>query len=294
MSKRMKSSLSSHHLQRLLRWTARFLLIAGVVALGSAGIILIRAQLYQSYQAYSLRQALLDRPASIAGFLTHWFDRHTIGSPSLQRKANPSTAKEGTDRRHSSVRENSPAQPGQRASSHPIVEGSPIGLLEIPRLGVSVILLEGTDDETLRFGVGHIKQTALPGETGNVGVAGHRDTFFRALRNTRKGDEIRIMTLKGYFEYRVQSMEIVNPRDTWVLNASSSPSLTLVTCYPFYFIGSAPKRFIVQSVQTEAYGQDISMRWRTGICRYLQLGYDQEISRFKAQPVNAAEWRTSR
>jgi sortase A len=251
-SKSIKTPLSSQHLQHLLRWTERFLLVAGIVTLGSAGLILIRAQFYQSYQAYSLHQALLDRPASIAGFLTQWFNRHTNGSPRLQRKANPPTAKEGPDRRHSSVRANGPSQSGQRASPHPIVEGSPIGLLEIPRLGLSVIILEGTDDQTLRLGVGHIKHTPLPGETGNVGIGGHRDTFFRALRNIREGDEIRITTLEGCFEYRVQSTEIVNPRDTWVLNASSGPSLTLVTCYPFYFIGSAPKRFVVQSVQTAA------------------------------------------
>jgi sortase A len=86
-----------------------------------------------------------------------------------------------------------------------------------------------------------------------VAIAGHRDTFFRPLRDIRKDDVIQITTLYGSFRYSVQSTEVVNPQDTWVLNTSSRPSLTLVTCYPFYFVGAAPKRFVVHSVQTGAF-----------------------------------------
>jgi LPXTG-site transpeptidase (sortase) family protein len=109
------------------------------------------------------------------------------------------------------------------------------------------MVLEGDDPRTLARGVGHIPGTALPGWSGNVGFAGHRDTFFRALQNIRLGDDILVTTLQGCYRYRVVSSEIVSPDETRVLDASAVPSLTLVTCYPFYFIGSAPKRFVVHA-----------------------------------------------
>ena len=124
---------------------------------------------------------------------------------------------------------------------------SAIGRLEIPRLGVSAIIREGTDAGTLRLAVGHIRGTASPGEGGNVGLAGHRDTFFRRLREIRSGDEVRLTTLDGRFSYRVTSTSIVLPDDSHVLQDTPAPSLTLVTCYPFYFVGPAPRRFIVRA-----------------------------------------------
>jgi sortase A len=113
------------------------------------------------------------------------------------------------------------------------------------------MVLEGDSAHTLTRGVGHIPGTALPGESGNVGLAGHRDTFFRALRNIRDGDEVVVTTLQGCYRYRVVSSEIVSPNETRVLYASAIPSVTLVTCYPFYFVGSAPKRFIVHANRVE-------------------------------------------
>lgn len=109
------------------------------------------------------------------------------------------------------------------------------------------MILEGTDDRTLRRAVGHIPGTPLPGQPGNVAIAGHRDTFFRALRNVRKDDEITLMTLEGSYRYRVDSISVVGPEDTQVLDNSGSDILTLVTCYPFYFVGPAPRRFIVRA-----------------------------------------------
>ena len=109
------------------------------------------------------------------------------------------------------------------------------------------MVLEGDDAQTLARGVGHIPGTALPGWSGNVGLAGHRDTFFRALRHISLGDDILVTTLQGCYRYRVVSSEIVSPDETRVLDGSAVPSLTLVTCYPFHFIGSAPKRFIVHA-----------------------------------------------
>lgn len=109
------------------------------------------------------------------------------------------------------------------------------------------MVLEGDGAQTLTRGVGHIPGTALPGDSGNVGLAGHRDTFFRRLKNIHPGDDISVTTVQGCYRYRVVSSEIVSPDETQVLDASAVPSVTLVTCYPFHFIGSAPKRFIVRA-----------------------------------------------
>ena len=126
-------------------------------------------------------------------------------------------------------------------------QGSTLGRIEIPRLGVSAIIRAGSDARTLRLAVGYIPGTALPGEKGNVGLAGHRDTFFRKLRDINPDDEIRVTTKDGVFRYFVQRTNIVQPKDVWVLDPTAYPALTLVTCYPFSYIGSAPQRFIVRA-----------------------------------------------
>jgi sortase A len=233
-----------------VKWAQRFLLVVGIAALGFAGATLLQERIYQSYQTYALRQALRDRPASLTGFLTQWFNRPANELPTSAATAKTAPAKGSPHGNSSSNRENSTARPGSRVPAHPVEKGSPIGLLEIPRLRLSVVVLEGTDDRTLRLGAGHIEHTALPGEAGNLGIAGHRDTFFRALKDIRKDDAVQITTPEGRFEYRVQSTQILTPKDTWVLRPSSSASLTLVTCYPFYFVGPAPERFIVRATQT--------------------------------------------
>jgi sortase A len=122
-----------------------------------------------------------------------------------------------------------------------------VGRIEIPRLRLSAMIVEGTTGRALRRGVGHIEPTAFPGERGNVGLAGHRDTFFRKLRHVAKGDSIRIATPDGTFAYRVESLLIVDPDRSDLLNATPAPVLTLVTCYPFDWIGPAPRRFVVRA-----------------------------------------------
>jgi len=124
-----------------------------------------------------------------------------------------------------------------------------LGRMDIPRLGVSVIVAEGTDDRTLQRAGGHIAGTAFPGQQGNVGIAGHRDTLFRPLRNIRQNDVITVTTLAGAYRYRVTSTEIVSPADVTVLESDGHEVLTLVTCYPFYFVGPAPDRFIVRAAR---------------------------------------------
>jgi sortase A len=134
----------------------------------------------------------------------------------------------------------------QDVSVHSSTEKT-LGEIELTRIGVAAMILEGTDARTLRRAVGHIPGTAFPGQSGNVAIAGHRDTFFRALRNVRLDDEITLTTLDGSYRYRVDSIKVVGPEDTKVLDYSSEDILTLVTCYPFYFVGPAPRRFIVRA-----------------------------------------------
>jgi sortase A len=129
----------------------------------------------------------------------------------------------------------------------PVARGGLIGRIEIPRLGLSVIVMEGTGTATLRRAVGHIAGTALPGQSGNVAISGHRDTFFRPLRNIRENDVVTIATPFGEYRYRVVSTAIVSPSDVAVLQSGATQTLTLVTCYPFYFVGAAPRRFIVRA-----------------------------------------------
>jgi sortase A len=143
------------------------------------------------------------------------------------------------------VRTATPRRPGELVA--PPQTGSTIGRLEVPRLGVTVIAREGADARTLRRAVGHIPSTALPGEKGNAAFAGHRDTFFRKLKDVRAGDEIVVTTAAGRHQYVVSDTRIVFPTDVSVLDPTPQPTLTLVTCYPFNYIGAAPKRFIVRA-----------------------------------------------
>jgi sortase A len=127
----------------------------------------------------------------------------------------------------------------------------PLAILRIQKIGVEVAVLAGTDEFALNRGVGHIEDTALPGTDGNSGIAGHRDGFFRGLQDIAAGDGMELETLDGREMYRVERTWIVKPEDVWVLDPTSARSVTLVTCYPFYFIGSAPERFIVRAVRVE-------------------------------------------
>jgi sortase A len=122
-----------------------------------------------------------------------------------------------------------------------------VGMIEIPAVGLATRVLEGSDARILGLAVGHIPGTALPGPSGNIGLAGHRDTYFRSLRRIKVGDEIRLTTVAGTFKYRVVSLRVVLPNAIEVLNDTQQPTLTLVTCYPFDFIGTAPQRLIVHA-----------------------------------------------
>lgn len=184
-------------------------LIAGFLATGYTGFSYAARYLYQAYET-----RVFDRARALQ--LTNSLTPHYSGKGSQAR----------------------------------VRAGSLVGKIEIHRLGISAIVKEGVDGRTLGLAVGHIPSTALPGETGNIGVAAHRDTLFRNLKDVRQNDEITLTTMAGTYEYRVVSFRVVNPADVSVLSASSDEKiLTLVTCYPFYFVGDAPKRFVVRAVQ---------------------------------------------
>ena len=122
------------------------------------------------------------------------------------------------------------------------------GVLRIERLGLEVPVFASTSERDLNRGVGLIEGTAAPGEGGNVGIAGHRDGFFRVLKDIRAGDAIDVETLHGSTRYLVEEIFVVMPEDTYVLDSTPTPSVTLVTCFPFYLVGHAPERLIVRGV----------------------------------------------
>ena len=135
--------------------------------------------------------------------------------------------------------------------SYPACPGC-VGRLEMPRLRLSTIVLEGSDSRILRRGVGRLQETADPGDPGNVVLGGHRDTFFRPLRAVRAGDRVTLVTPGGGYRYVVEWTAVVDPADNAPLKATPDRSLTLVTCYPFHYIGPAPQRFIVRARQVAA------------------------------------------
>jgi sortase A len=147
------------------------------------------------------------------------------------------------------------------ANDVPIVEphfpriGEPIGEIEIPRLALKAVILQGDSSQVLRRGVGHLPGTPMPGEWGNVALAGHRDSFFLPLRQVRPGDIINLRTLGDQFQYRVESTRVVSPTDVEVLAPTDERELTLITCFPFNYVGAAPDRFIVRAVQVSGAGQ---------------------------------------
>jgi len=143
-------------------------------------------------------------------------------------------------------------QRGPAVSVAPVaVEGAAIGEIQIPRLGLAAIVVQGDAANILQRAVGHLAESALPGESGNVVLAGHRDTFFRPLKRIRVGDTIRLRTVKGDFEYEVESTAVVSPDAIEVLQPTGGRTLTLITCFPFGFVGPAPNRFIVRAREIE-------------------------------------------
>jgi sortase A len=142
------------------------------------------------------------------------------------------------------------------SEAHLLAVGDVIGEIQVPRVGLSAIVVQGDSPANLRRAVGHLSKSALPGEWGNVALAAHRDTFFRPLRDIQVGDEIRFKTPKRSFQYVVESIEVVAPRDVRVLEPSSGHELTFITCFPFHYVGPAPKRFVVHAREVDRITRD--------------------------------------
>lgn len=141
-------------------------------------------------------------------------------------------------------------RPAPLAEPHLLTLGEVVGEIEIPNLALKAVVVEGDSPAVLRRAVGHLPATAMPGEWGNVALAGHRDTFFRSLRGVRPGDLITLRSLRGErFQYRVESTRVVSPKEIGVLKPAYDRQLTLITCFPFDYVGAAPNRFIVRAVE---------------------------------------------
>jgi sortase A len=140
-----------------------------------------------------------------------------------------------------------PGEGGAKTSAPAPRAGMLIGRLDAPSVKMSTTVLEGSDDGTLSRGAGHIEDTPFPGEAGNIGIAGHRDTVFRPLKNVKVGDPLELTTTDRLYRYRISKTIIVGPNDVYVLDPTATPTMTLVTCYPFEYVGHAPRRFIVQA-----------------------------------------------
>ena len=199
---------------KFLRFVERLLFVTGIVALGWYATVQMYASREQAALSRELAAQLVGRDAG-RDF----------------RLATPGDA------------EASPYTTGMRKAS----VGAAVAKIEVPRIRLSTIAREGLDARTLRVAAGHVPGTALPGEIGNSAFAAHRDTFFRPLKNVREGDDVVVTTPTGAHRYVVTGIDIVQPEDVEVLAATSEPTLTLVTCYPFNYIGSAPQRFIVRA-----------------------------------------------
>jgi len=220
---------------RVLRFLEGFLAGIGLGCLGWYLYVQAESALYQAFETRELDEILATAPppapeASVS----------TPGAAGTTGRA-PATTPPAATARAAPV----PVTP-TRPRPEP-ANGTTLGRLEIPRLGVSAIVRAGSDARTLRLAIGHIGGTALPGETGNIGLAAHRDTFFRRLGEIRAKDLVRLVTRDGTFTYHVQGTRVVEPRDTWVIGPTTESVLTLITCYPFRYVGSAPQRFIVRA-----------------------------------------------
>jgi sortase A len=172
-------------------------------------------------------------------YVAQWAARRAFESASLTQSASRARAGLTPDNAGNGA-------PRDRAAAQQ--RGAVVARITIPRLKLSAIVLHGSDDQTLRRAPGHLENTAIPGEVGNAVIAGHRDTFFRPLEHIKIGDDIYLETTTGRFHYTAASTRVVKPQDLSVLDPTDEPTLTLITCFPFWVFGDAPDRFIVRAV----------------------------------------------
>lgn len=223
----------------------RLLLIVAVIALGWYATARGGSMLYQAAQHREFEQLRLERQPAQADV--------SLPAPAAPaRTVLPGSRPEADTRRAAVTSRASAERRDPSVESRPDTGKGLIGRLEIPRLRVSAIVREGVDERTLRRAVGHVSETARPGDAGNIALAAHRDTFFRPLKQIRVGDRIRVSTPERDFDYVVSDTRVVAPDDVSVLAPTSESTLTLITCFPFDMTGPAPDRFVVRAVAVEA------------------------------------------
>ncbi|MGB8541883.1 MAG: VWA domain-containing protein [Candidatus Acidiferrales bacterium] len=222
------STASSNHAIRrnVSRWAYYLLLTVGSVFLLGAIVFYLEGYAFQVYGSHKLRSLSKESSGSSSSAASGSSSSSASSSASLSGSGATTT---GSYQPH----------------MHDV-----LGRLEIPRLNISAVIVEGSDDESLKLGPGHVPGTALPGEPGNVAIAGHRNTHFLPLKHVQAGDKISVTTPRGNMEYAVQYVEIVSPDDVDPINPTPDSELTLITCYPFFYVGSAPERFIVHAKST--------------------------------------------
>jgi sortase A len=231
---------------RFLAWTERVLLAGGLIGVGAWVSSNTIPALWQNWDNWKFSRELHGQPADLIAYLAEE-QQHLTGAFAdwmgfvIPREklnpANPSSA---------------PPASAPLPASASLPDDALIGRLTIPRLRLRTTVREGTGNDILSLAAGHMRGTAIPGQSGNVAVAGHRDTLFSGLGGIRDNDVIQFETLHGLYEYQVTSTEVVPPQDVSVVKAGAHPELTLITCYPFDYIGPAPDRFIVKARQISA------------------------------------------
>ena len=229
--KRLATEVPVRDKSTSLRWLERVLIAVGLVSLGYYGYMTVEARQFQREQVAAFESSLASVSPAPPAATTHEPVRPAASEPAPA--APPAAAP-------------APAAPA------PVSPATPVAVLDIPRLELSAPVLSGEDAATLDVAVGHLTDTPLPWEVGNSALAAHRDGLFRPLRNIRVGDEVRVRSEHGQLLYRVRETKVVMPDDLSVLAPTGDHTLTLITCYPFNFVGNAPKRFIVHADRLSA------------------------------------------
>lgn len=197
-----------------------------IIAIGPTGAATLRRVLRAAYFVFLIVGTAAAGYAGYQWLDTYWYQSVTTSTLETLREEAPVT---------------------RAAEEAPVSLGDVIGEIDVPRLGPKATVVQGDSESLLRRAVGHLPGTALPGHAGNVALAGHRDGLFRPLRNVRPGDTILLRTRDQQIEYEVEWTAVVPPVDTQVIESTHEPALTLITCFPFYYVGPAPKRFIVRA-----------------------------------------------
>jgi LPXTG-site transpeptidase (sortase) family protein len=233
---KMRVRVQSHEGTSVVRWALRTLRIALIVA----GVCFLSIFAWLQFEHYYFEARYLKEFERMAAAVRQ------------ARPPEPSLPSPPTAVPPPVIQEPLPLEGAREnaAPENPLLSGDMrvLARLRVSRVGLEVAVLEGIEDRTLRRGAGWIPGTARPGEQGNVGIAAHRDTFFRPLREVRSGDRIELETLSTTQSYVVRSVYVVEPKATSVLQPTGEPTVTLVTCFPFNYVGPAPRRYIVQAV----------------------------------------------